>query len=119
MRFLSVLLLTTLLAPSLAEARPRAHVRFVLPAPSVRVVLNPWAYGYRPGPRAGWVWVEGYYAQDGTWIPGYWSPAYQRPGYVWVPGHWERQRANSTWVDGRWELQGNYYVWVEGRWDKR
>lgn len=124
MRFLSVLLLTTLLAPSLAEARPRAHVRFVLPAPSVRVVLNPWAYGYRPGPRAGWVWVEGYYAQDGTWIPGYWSPAYQRPGYVWVPGHWEGDRyldgywrevarPGWTWVDGYYDRGGR---WVQGYW---
>lgn len=34
-----------------------------------------WVEGYwREEVRPGWVWLEGDYAEDGTWIPGYWAP---------------------------------------------
>ena len=116
MRILSLLLLASLfVAPTAAQARGRAHVRFYVPAPAVRVVVNPWAYGYRPAARAGWTWVEGYYAQDGSWVPGYWAPAYQRPGYVWVAGHWEGDR----YLDGYWrEIARPGWTWVDGYYDR-
>lgn len=116
-----VLFLVALVVPATAHARPR--VRVVLPFPAVRVVINPWAPGYVPASRPGWVWVEGHYDAAGTWIPGHWAPAFERPGYVWVPGHWsgalyidgywrEAQRPGFTWVDGQYE--GNR--WVPGYW---
>jgi hypothetical protein len=114
MRYLFALLLAVALMPSFAEARPRRYVRVVRP-PAVRVVVNPWAYGYHPAARDGWSWVEGYYAPDGTWIPGYWSPNYERPGYAWVPGYWEGDR----YVDGYWrEAQRPGFVWVDGYYDR-
>lgn len=34
-----------------------------------------WVEGYwREEVRPGWVWLDGDYAEDGTWIPGYWAP---------------------------------------------
>jgi hypothetical protein len=56
-----------------------------------------------PAPRAGYVWVRGYWA----WTNGDWQ---------WQGGHWERARQNYVWVDGHWERRGNRYHWVEGRW---
>lgn len=104
--------LLSLLAPAMAEARPR--VRAVVPVPGIRVVINPWAPGYAPAPRPGWVWVEGHYDEDGNWIPGYWRPAFDRPGYVWVPGHWN----GAVYVDGYWrEADRPGFVWVEGHYE--
>ena len=117
-KLVSLLLLSALstsLLAGTAEARPRVHWRVVVPAPAVRVVVNPWMFGYRPAPRPGWVWVEGYYAQDGTWVPGYWAPAQPRPGYAWVPGYWDGDR----YVEGYWREAGRPgFVWVDGYYDR-
>jgi hypothetical protein len=113
----SLLLLAGIALPQAAEARPHhhPHVRVVTPAPRVSVVVSPWAYGYRPAPRTGWVWVEGHYDRDSVWIPGYWMPAQPRPGYAWVAGHWEGDR----YLEGYWrEIERPGYVWVEGYYDR-
>ena len=90
-------------------------ISFAADAPAIRVVVNPWAYGYHPAARSGWTWVEGYYAPDGAWIPGYWSPAYERPGYAWVPGYWEGDR----YLEGYWrEVARPGSVWVDGYYDR-
>jgi hypothetical protein len=46
-----------------------------------------------------------------------------RAGYVWVPGYWRWHGAHHVWVKGRWVVarRGYHYVpeqWVEvnGRW---
>ena len=54
-------------------------------------------------PRAGYIWVAGHWAREGT----KWS---------WMDGHYEAIRANAEYVAGRWERDGDYYVWVEGGW---
>lgn len=107
------LVLASGLVSNPAEARP--HVRVVVPAPRVHVVISPWAYGYRPVPRPGWVWVDGHYADGGVWVPGYWMPSRPRPGYAWVPGHWEGDR----YVDGYWrELNRPGFTWMDGYYDR-
>ena len=116
---LPVTLIGLLALSGAAEARPHPHprgggVRVVVPAPSVRVVINPWGPAYAPSPRAGWVWVSGYYDARGDWIPGYWRPATERPGWVWVPGYWLGER----YVDGYWREVGRPgYTWVDGYYD--
>lgn len=106
-----------------ASARPHRHshhapARVVVrgPAPVVRVVIDPWGPAYRPGPRAGYAWVDGYYAPSGRFIPGYYAPVAARPGYQWVPGHW----AGHDYVEGYWrEPSRPGFTWVEGAYDDR
>jgi hypothetical protein len=57
-----------------------------------------------PAPRAGYVWIRGYWGWNGNryvWVQGRWAPA--RPGYHWVPAHWVD--ANGSWqlVRGHWD----------------
>ena len=63
-----------------------------------------------------WVWVDGYYLEDGTYVSGHWRPAGHGPeGYVWVPGFFD----GETWVGGFWRPE--YYpgyVWVSGGFDE-
>src|SRR5579872_3152517 len=56
------------------------------PPPAVAAVQPPC-----PGP--GYTWVDGYYAQGGGWVAGYWAP----PEYYAVPAYrgdrdWDRDR---------------------------
>jgi len=110
MRTLAILLIGLMLVGT-AEARPRHRPGPPGPRVGLRVVINPWAFGYAPAPRAGWVWVDGQYAPDGTWIPGYWRPAVDQPGWIWVPGHWD----GGSYVEGYWrEASRDGFVWVDG-----
>jgi YXWGXW repeat-containing protein len=67
---------------------------------NVDLVVNfgppPVQYEYVPAPRAGFVWV-----------PGYWDWRHGR--YHWVAGHWLRHRAGYAYVPARWVDYG-------GRW---
>ena len=73
-----------------------------------------------------WVWVEGYYLEDGTHVRGHWMPAEPGPeGYLWEPGFWD----GEVWVGGFWRPQyrrgfrwiASYYdtsgVFVGGYWE--
>lgn len=57
-----------------------------------------------------WVWVDGYYLEDGTYIWGHWMPTKAGPqGYVWEPGFWD----GETYVDGFWRPQFRRgFAWV-------
>ncbi len=70
---------------------------------------------YRVDRRDGWVWVEGYYTEDGRYVPGHWRPVGSGPeGYVWEPGFFD----GKYWVDGFWRpgaLAG--MAWVEAAYD--
>lgn len=66
-------------------------VYFNVAPPSPRVEVT-------PAPRAGYVWV-----------PGYWDARGQR--HVWVRGHWERDRRGYRFVEPRWvERDGRWYL---------
>jgi hypothetical protein len=62
-----------------------------------------------------WEWVDGYYLEDGTWIPGHWIPAAPGPeGYFWEPGFFD----GETWVEGFWRPEYRAgYVWVSSWYD--
>lgn len=124
---LIAILLGLATVPSIAEARPHRPPpawRVVVPAPRVRVYVGPWAVGYAPAPRPGWVWVPGHYDAASRWMPGHWRPAVTRPGWAWVAGYWvgdeyvdgywrEQARPGSVWVDGYYNDDGQ---WVAGYW---
>ncbi len=55
---------------------------------------------WRRDVRPGWVWIEGYYLDDGEYVRGWWEPQSGPPleGYGWEPGYWDGQ----YWVEGYW-----------------
>jgi hypothetical protein len=65
---------------------------------------------YRSEARDGWNWVDGYYQEDGTYVPGHWEPTSPAPdGYVWEPGLFD----GTSWVDGFWRPEFRTgYTWV-------
>ncbi|HLU67226.1 MAG TPA: YXWGXW repeat-containing protein [Kofleriaceae bacterium] len=70
----------------------------------------------RVTPRAGYVWVRGYWEYRGnqwTWKSGHWERT--RTGYEWQPGHWERRGSRYHWVEGQWVAAGSGTVHVDHR----
>jgi hypothetical protein len=57
-----------------------------------------------------WVWVDGHYNEDGSYIPGHWRPVADGPdGYVWEPGFFD----GTVWVEGYWRpARRDGYRWV-------
>jgi hypothetical protein len=80
-----------------------------LPASSATVYLSvapPTArHEYTPAPRAGYLWV-----------PGYWDVHGGR--HAWTNGHWERQRRGHTYVQSSWKQHDNRWALERGRWQK-
>lgn len=78
--------------------------------------VSPWVVTWAPPPRAGWVWVGGYWSPVGVWVPGYWQPVapapiYRSTQYVYVPGWWQ----GDIYVEGYWRVQGRAgWTWVDG-----
>ena len=70
---------------------------------------------YRSDGRDGWDWVEGYYLDDGSYVPGHWSPAGEPPqGYLWEPGFFD----GETYVDGFWRPEFRAgFTWVSAFFD--
>jgi hypothetical protein len=57
-----------------------------------------------PAPRAGFVWVPGYYDHDAA-------------KYQWRPGHWESERKGYMYRNPAWEHREGHYYYREGGWD--
>ena len=111
MRTLAALFIS-LIAASPAMA---SHPGYYGPGPSVVVQVDAFAPGHRPAPRAGYVWIDGYYDAYG-WVPGWWEPTYSRAGYAWVPGYW----AGPQYIDGYWRANARAgYYWSAGYYDGR
>ena len=72
-------------------------VRIAPPAPRVEVV---------PPPRAGFVWV-----------PGYWNWNGRR--HVWVAGAWVRERPGYVYRQPRWVERGGHWEFEGGTWSRR
>ncbi len=92
-------IIAMLFASTAAIALPAAAEIFVNiapPAPRVEVV---------PAPRAGYVWV-----------PGFWDWRGQR--HVWVRGRWERERHGMYWHPNRWVEREGRWSLERGRWDR-
>jgi hypothetical protein len=62
-------------------------------------------YEVVPAPRAGYVWV-----------PGYWD--WRGNHHVWTRGHWERERHGYYWHPNRWEERDGRWAFERGRWDR-
>ena len=58
-----------------------------------------------PAPRAGYVWV-----------PGYWDARGHR--HVWTRGHWVRERRGYAWHEPRWVQRESRWYLERGRWDR-
>jgi hypothetical protein len=82
----------------------------------VALRIAPWVIGYRPAPRAGYVWVGGYW-QGPRYVPGHWQPLAPPPQshYVWVDGHWE----GDAYIDGYWRVEAvDGILWVDGEYEE-
>jgi hypothetical protein len=83
----------------------------VLPLPagaaSIYIDVAPPAPRYEvvPAPRAGYVW-----------IPGFWD--YKGRHHVWVKGRWEREHPGMYWHPSRWEQRDGRWTLERGRWDR-
>ena len=120
----SVLMGLGLLWSAVAEARPPRHYQqharprtrvVVRPGLTVALRIAPWVIGYRPAPRAGYVWIAGYW-QGPRYVPGHWQPIAPppQPDYVWVDGHWEE----DTYVDGYWRVDKvDGILWIDGEYE--
>jgi hypothetical protein len=71
---------------------------------------------YRADARDGWVWVDGYYLEDGTAVPGHWLPDGEPPqGYMWEPGFFD----GESYVDGFWRPEFRAeYTWLSAFFDE-
>ena len=81
---------------------------FSLPAVSaIYVDVAPPALRHEvvPAPRAGYVWV-----------PGYWDWRGHR--HVWIRGHFERERHGYYWHPNRWVEREGRWSLERGRWDR-
>ncbi len=58
-----------------------------------------------PPPRAGFVWV-----------PGYWN--YRGHEHVWVAGRWVGERRGYHWVADRWDQRGPHWHHEAGHWER-
>ncbi len=71
---------------------------------------------YRAESRDGWDWIEGHYAAEGQWVPGYWMPTGDAPdGYVWEPGFFD----GESYLDGFWRPEYREdFQWVSAYFDR-
>lgn len=73
-----------------------------------------WVEGFwRATEREGFVWVDGEYAPDGSYLMGHWLPEEPWPsGMTWEAGFWD----GTTWVSGFWRPQHRGgFAWVPAR----
>ena len=80
--------------PVATQAAVDVYFDVAPPAPRVEVM---------PAPRAGYVWV-----------PGYWDARGHR--HVWQRGHWERERRGYSYYTPRWVERDNRWYLERGRW---
>ena len=97
------LLLGSMVAMTLGVALPAAA------RTNVDVYLNygppPAPVEYIPAPRAGWVWV-----------PGFWDWRGGHHRHAWVSGHWERARHGYYYAPSRWVPYGDRWGFHRGGW---
>ncbi|MEQ1898514.1 MAG: hypothetical protein ABL971_14130 [Vicinamibacterales bacterium] len=80
-----------------------------LPPPRVVVVRG-------PGPRAGHLWIEGYWYPQGRhyrWRDGYWARA-PYPDAYWISARYDRGRFYDGYWDGPGRGRGH-----DRKWDRR
>lgn len=91
----SLLYFGSLSTPALA--RVSIGLSIGAPPPPYAVVVPP--------PRAGFVWVPGYWQWTGY-------------SYLWITGHWVPHRSGYYWHPPRYIRDGRYYRYNPGRWSR-
>jgi len=66
----------------------------------------PAPYEEVPAPRAGFVWIPGYYEHD-------------HGHYRWHSGRWEHERSGYRYRGSTWEHRDGHYYYHEGGWEHR
>lgn len=82
-----------------AQAGVDVNVDIRVPPPARR-------YEPVPSPRAGFVWVEGFWAWNGRrheWVGGHWEAV--RPGYFYRQPHWAHEGDHWRFREGIWERE--------------
>jgi len=88
----------TMGAASLPMTSSAASVYLSVAPPAPRVEVT-------PAPRAGYLWVPGYWDANGH-------------SHVWRRGHWERERHGYRYHEPRWTQDGGRWRLERGRWDR-
>lgn len=83
---------------SMAQVSVNIAIGVAPPAPIYEAV---------PAPRAGYVWVPGYWD---------WDDHYRK--HAWKKGRWERERPGYVYESPRWIQSRDGWVLVPGRWDQ-
>jgi hypothetical protein len=86
-------------APSLSSAGVSVGIGINIAPPAPRVIVA-------PPPRAGWVWVGGFW----DWRGG---------RHVWVEGRWVRERPNMIYVQPTWVQREGHWELERGGWHPR
>jgi hypothetical protein len=95
---LASLVAATLAASALpALARTDVFVNIGPPPPLRHEVV--------PAPRAGWVW-----------LPGYWD--WRRHRHYWVAGHWIRHRPGYVYAPAQWVQRDNRWYYSAPGWNR-
>ena len=96
------LIVGSLMAATLAASALPAAARSEI---IVNVAPPPVRYEGVPAPRAGWIWV-----------PGYWDWRHHR--HFWVAGHWSRYRPGYAYAPARWIERDTRWYYRGPRWDR-
>jgi hypothetical protein len=80
--------------------------------PGYRATTGYWIPGFRRSRhRTGYAWITGYW-DSGIWVSGFWRPTMSRTGYSYSPGH---VGLDGYWVSGFWRRGARSgYMWVDG-----
>ncbi|MBL8519616.1 MAG: YXWGXW repeat-containing protein [Betaproteobacteria bacterium] len=95
-----------LLAAATAAALSGMPIAQASPHWSIGINIGPPPLRYEPVPvpRAGYVWV-----------PGYWDWRGQR--HVWISGHYLREKRHQHYSPSYWSERGGRWYHAPGRWD--
>ncbi len=75
------------------------------------------SYAQPPPPKAGYLWVPGFWAwrepfPDYYWVPGTWVQPPQ-PGLLWTPAYWSRVDGGYVFHAGYWAKQVGFYGGID------
>jgi hypothetical protein len=109
MKFILMTIFMSLIGCSMYVKPAPAHAEIYVEKPAVTTTVYVSAeppaprIEYRPAPRVGYIWVDGYWHWSGR-------------SWIWMSGHWEAERVGYVWVAPRYEVKHQKKVYVKGYW---